>query len=180
MNEASVRALSGFDGVEVLGGAPDPGRSGRPRPVAAARQILGRAKRAHRSARPGPPRRRLILAVRAAARRTDTGRPEVKISDAIDQPLLAGLATPVILLPADLIARLDVARLVPICAHELAARARRQLAAAGRAPAGRGCSGWSRPMPPCAPAPPPPARSWPTPWPWRTPTPRPAAAMPRP
>ncbi|UAL11428.1 M56 family metallopeptidase [Caulobacter segnis] len=119
MNEASVRALSGFNGVETLGGVLILGALGG-LAVAATRQILGRAKlkRIVREARPVS--QELALAVRAAARRMDTGRPEVKVSDAIDQPLLAGLATPVILLPADLVARLDVPRLVPICAHELA------------------------------------------------------------
>jgi len=119
MNEASVRALSGVNGVETLGGVLILGALGG-LAVAATRQVLGRAKlkRIVREARPVS--QELALAVRAAARRMDTGRPEVKVSDAIDQPLLAGLATPVILLPADLVARLDVQRLVPICAHELA------------------------------------------------------------
>ncbi|USQ96990.1 M56 family metallopeptidase [Caulobacter sp. RL271] len=119
MNEASVRALSGLNGAETLGGVLILGALGG-LAVAATRQVLGRAKlkRIVREARPVS--QELALAVRAAARRMDTGRPEVKISDAIDQPLLAGLTTPVILLPADLVARLDVARLVPICAHELA------------------------------------------------------------
>lgn len=119
MNEASVRALSGFNGVETLGGVLILGALGG-LAVAAARQVMGRAKlkRIVREARPVS--QELSLAVRAAARRLDTGRPEVKVSAEIDQPLLAGLATPVILLPADLVARLPVERLVPICAHELA------------------------------------------------------------
>jgi len=119
MNEASARALSGFNGVETLGGALILGALGG-LAVAAVRQALGRAKlkRIVREARPAS--QALSLAVRAAARRLDTGRPEVKVSHEIDQPLLAGLAAPVILLPADLVARLPVERLVPICAHELA------------------------------------------------------------
>lgn len=119
MNEVSARALSGFNGVETLAGALILGALGG-LAIAATRQALGRAKlnRIVREARPAS--QDLTLAVRAAARRMDTGRPEVRISDAIDQPLLAGLAAPVILLPADLVARLDVQRLVPICAHELA------------------------------------------------------------
>lgn len=119
MNEASVRALSGFNGVETLGGVLILGALGG-LAVAAVRQVMGRAKlkRIAREARPVS--QALSLAVRAAARRLDTGRPEVKVSAEIDQPLLAGLATPVILLPADLIARLPVERLVPVCAHELA------------------------------------------------------------
>jgi beta-lactamase regulating signal transducer with metallopeptidase domain len=119
MNEASVRALSGFNGVETLGGMLILGALGG-LAVAAVRQAMGRAKlkRIVREARPVS--QELALAVRAAARRLDTGRPEVKVSDEIDQPLLAGLATPVILLPADLVTRLPGERLVPICAHELA------------------------------------------------------------
>jgi len=119
MNQASVRALSHFDGVEIVGSALILGALGG-LAVAAARQAIGHAKlkRMVRDARPVP--HDLALTVRAAARRLDTGRPEVKVSDQIDQPLLAGLTTPVILLPADLAARLDIDRLVPICAHELA------------------------------------------------------------
>ncbi len=119
MNEASARALSGFNGVETLGGILILGALGG-LAVAGVRQILGRAKlrRIVVKARPVP--QELALAVRAAARRLDTGRPEVKVSDEIDQPLLAGLTTPVILLPAELAERLPVDRLVPICAHELA------------------------------------------------------------
>jgi len=119
VSEASVRALSAFDGAEVLGGALILGALGG-LAFAAARQVAGRAKlkRIVAEARPAP--QALTLAVRAAARRMDTGRPEVKVSHEIDQPLLAGLATPVILLPVDLVARLPIERLVPICAHELA------------------------------------------------------------
>ncbi len=119
MNAASVRALSTFDGSEILGGALILGALGG-LAFAAARQVAGRAKlkRVVADAHPAP--QALTLAVRAAARRMDTGRPEVRVSQEIDQPLLAGLTTPVILLPADLVARLPVERLVPICAHELA------------------------------------------------------------
>lgn len=119
LNTASIRALAGFDGAETLGGVLILGALGG-LAVAVARQAVGRARlrRIVREARPVAPD--LALAVRAAARRLDTGRPEVKLSDAIDQPLLAGLSTPVILLPATLAARLPVERLVPICARELA------------------------------------------------------------
>lgn len=119
MNETSVRVLSGFNGVETAGALLILGAVGG-LAVAAGRQIAGHAKLKHIVARARPASQDLALAVRAAARRMDTGRPEVKLSDDIDQPLLAGLATPVILLPADLVARLPVDRLVPICAHELA------------------------------------------------------------
>lgn len=119
MNEASMRALSGFDGVGVLGGVLILGALGG-LAVAATRQVLGRLRLQRIVGEARPASQDLTLAVRAAARRMDTGRPEVKISDAIDQPLLAGLAAPVILLPADLVTHLDVRRLVPICAHELA------------------------------------------------------------
>lgn len=119
MNEAGVRALSGFNGVETAGAILILGALGG-LAVAGVRQVIGRAtlRRIVRDAQPAS--QELALAVRAAARRMDTGRPEVKTSDRIDQPLLAGLATPVILLPAELAARLDIDRLVPICAHELA------------------------------------------------------------
>jgi beta-lactamase regulating signal transducer with metallopeptidase domain len=119
MNQASVQALSRFDGAEIVGAALILGALGG-LAVATTRQAIGHArlKRMVGDARPVP--HDLALTVRAAARRLDTGRPEVKVSDQIDQPLLAGLTTPVILLPADLVARLDVDRLVPICAHELA------------------------------------------------------------
>ncbi len=119
MNEASVRVMSGFNGVETFGAVLILGALGG-LATAGVRQIIGRAKlrRIVRDARPVS--QDLSLAVRAAARRMDTGRPEVKISDQIDQPLLAGLLTPVILLPAELVERLAIDRLVPICAHELA------------------------------------------------------------
>lgn len=118
MNEASVRALSGFNGVETLGGVLILGALGG-LAVAAARQAMGRARLKRIVDQARPVSQDLAMAVRAAARRMDTGRPEVKISDDIDQPLLAGLVTPVILLPAELVARLPIERLVPVCAHEL-------------------------------------------------------------
>lgn len=119
VNEASVRAMGGFNSVETAGAILILGALGG-LAVAGVRQALGRTelKRIVKDARPVS--QELALAVRAAARRLDTGRPEVKVSDKIDQPLLAGLTSPVILLPAELVARLDVQRLVPICAHELA------------------------------------------------------------
>lgn len=119
LNEASVRTLSGFNGVETLGGVLILGALGG-LAIVAARQAIGRAKLARIVREARPVSQDLALAVRAAARRLDTGRPEVKISAAIDQPLLAGLSTPVILLPAELVARLPDDQLVPICAHELA------------------------------------------------------------
>jgi beta-lactamase regulating signal transducer with metallopeptidase domain len=119
MHGVSVRVLPGVSSVQVLGAALILGALGG-LTVAGLRQIIGRArlKRIVRDARPAAPD--LAMAVRAAARRMDTGRPEVKISDTIDQPLLAGLATPVILLPRAMVESLDIARLVPVCAHELA------------------------------------------------------------
>jgi beta-lactamase regulating signal transducer with metallopeptidase domain len=119
VGDASARALSGLDSVEtaatllVLGALAGLA-------VAGVRQVIGRARLKKIVAKARPVSQELALAVRAAARRMDTGRPEVKVSDDIDQPMLAGLTIPVILLPADLVARLDVQRLVPICAHELA------------------------------------------------------------
>ena len=119
MHGVSTRALPALDGAEILAGGLILGALGG-LAVAAARQVLGRTKlrRIVTDARPASPE--LDLAVRAAARRMDTGRPAVKVSDTIDQPLLAGLSTPVILLPRDLVERLPIDRLVPICAHELA------------------------------------------------------------
>ncbi len=119
VHDLSTRALPTVDSGEILSAVLILGALGG-LAVAGARQIAGRAKleRIVRDARPVS--QELALAVRAAARRLDTGRPEVKVSDVIDQPLLAGLTTPVILLPAELVERLDVHRLVPICAHELA------------------------------------------------------------
>lgn len=119
LNQASVHVLSGFGGVEILGGAVILGALGG-LAVAGVRQAIGRIKLARIVREARPVSHELALAARAAARRLDTGRPEVKVSDAIDQPLLAGLSTPVILLPAELVARLPLDRLVPICAHELA------------------------------------------------------------
>jgi beta-lactamase regulating signal transducer with metallopeptidase domain len=114
-----LRALPALDAADIAGAVLILGAAGG-LGVAAVRLTLGRMKLARvvREARPAQPD--LALAVRAAARRMDTGRPEVRISDQIDQPLLAGLSTPVILLPAELVERLDIDRLVPICAHELA------------------------------------------------------------
>lgn len=119
MNAASTRALSRFDGFEVVSATLALGALGG-LAMATARQIMGRAKLRGivRRARSAP--QDLALAVRAAARRMDTGRPEVRISDDIDQPLLAGLSEPVILLPRALTERLDVPGLTPVCAHELA------------------------------------------------------------
>lgn len=119
VSEASTRALAGFNSVDSLGGLLVLAALGG-LTVAAVRELRGRArlKRLTREARPVS--QELTLAVRAAARRMDTGRPEVKVSDAIDQPMLAGLSTPVILLPSALVERLDIDRLAPVCAHELA------------------------------------------------------------
>lgn len=119
MNEASVRALSGFNGVETLGALLILGALGG-LTVATSRQAMGRLKLRRIVANAHPVSQELALAVRAAARRMDTGRPELKVSDEIDQPLLAGLSTPVILLPAQLVVSLPIERLVPVCAHELA------------------------------------------------------------
>jgi beta-lactamase regulating signal transducer with metallopeptidase domain len=118
-SEASVRATSSFDGLEALGAALILAALGG-LAVTGVRQVLGHAKLARivREARPVSPE--LAMAVRAAARRLDTGRPEVKVSDAVDQPLLVGVTTPVILLPANLVERLSVERIAPVCAHELA------------------------------------------------------------
>lgn len=119
VDAASARALSSFDGLEttaaLLISAALSGLA-----LSVVRQWRGRRalNRIICGARPAD--QALSLAVRAAARRMDTGRPEVRISDEIDQPMLAGLSAPVILLPADLVAQLDIERLAPICAHELA------------------------------------------------------------
>lgn len=119
MHGVSVRVLPGVSSVQVLGAVLILGALGG-LTIAGVRQLIGRArlKRIVRDARPVS--QELALAVRAAARRMDTGRPEVKVSDTIDQPLLAGLSTPVILLPRAMVETLDVARLIPVCAHELA------------------------------------------------------------
>ncbi|WP_454717730.1 M56 family metallopeptidase [Caulobacter segnis] len=119
MHGVSVRVLPGVSSVQVLGAVLILGALGG-LTVAGVRQLIGRArlKRIVRDA--CPVSQELALAVRAAARRMDTGRPEVKVSDTIDQPLLAGLSTPVILLPRAMVETLDIERLVPVCAHELA------------------------------------------------------------
>lgn len=119
LSEASIRATSSAGGLEAVGGVLILGALGG-LAVATVRQALGRArlKRIAKAASPASPE--LARAVRAAARRLDTGRPEVKVSDTIDQPLLAGLANPVILLPSALVERLSLERLTPVCAHELA------------------------------------------------------------
>jgi len=119
INEASVRVMASAGSAEMAAGLLILSALGG-LTVAGVRQVMGRAKLKRIVDKARPVSQELALAVRAAARRMDTGRPEVKVSDEIDQPLLAGLTSPVILLPADLVARLDVARLVPICAHELA------------------------------------------------------------
>jgi len=119
VNEASTRALAGFNGIDTVGGLLVLAALGG-LAVAAVQELRGHArlKRLMREARPVS--QELTLAVRAAARRMDTGRPDVKVSDAVDQPMLAGLSTPVILLPSALVERLDIDRLAPVCAHELA------------------------------------------------------------
>lgn len=119
ISEASVRVIASAGSAEMAAGLLILGALGG-LAVAGVREAMGRAKLKRIVAKARPVSQELALAVRAAARRMDTGRPEVKVSDEIDQPLLAGLTTPVILLPAELVTRLDVARLVPICAHELA------------------------------------------------------------
>lgn len=119
MTEASARALTGVDGLEAAGAILILAALGG-LAVAGVRQAIGEDRLKHVVAKARPASQELTLAVRAAARRLDTLRPEVKISDDIDQPMLAGLTTPTILLPAEMVARLDVQRLTPICAHELA------------------------------------------------------------
>lgn len=119
MNAASTRALAGFNGLETVGGLLILAALGG-LAVAMVRELRGRARLQRLAREARPVSQDLTLAVRAAARRMDTGRPEVKVSDAIDQPMLAGLSTPVILLPSALVERLDIDRLAPICAHELA------------------------------------------------------------
>jgi beta-lactamase regulating signal transducer with metallopeptidase domain len=119
VNEASVRVMAGLNGVETFGAILILGALGG-LAIAGVRQVTGRRKLQRIVQEARPVSHELDLAVRAAARRLDTGRPGVKVSDQIDQPLLAGLTAPVILLPAEMVAQLDVPRLVPICAHELA------------------------------------------------------------
>ncbi len=88
--------------------------------VAATRQFIGllRLKAIVRNAIAAPPE--LSLAVRDAAQRLGCGVPDVQVSEEIQQPMLAGLLNPVILLPANLTRQLDAERLLPICLHELA------------------------------------------------------------
>lgn len=86
---------------------------------AAARQILGRRRLARIVAQARPAPIELTLAVWRIARSLDVRQPPVRISAEVDQPLLAGLSEPVILLPAALAESLDTDRLVTICAHEL-------------------------------------------------------------
>jgi len=119
MTEASMRVLTGVDGVEAAGAILILGALGG-LAVAGVRQVIGARRLRRIVAQARPASQELTLAVRAAARRLDTLRPEVRISDDIDQPMLAGLTTPTILLPTEMVARLDIQRLAPICAHELA------------------------------------------------------------
>lgn len=88
--------------------------------VAVARQVIGllRLGAIVRDAIPASPD--LTLAVRDAARRLGCVWPDVRLSEAVQQPLLAGLFKPVILLPAELSQQLDTEQLLPICVHELA------------------------------------------------------------
>ncbi|ATC34203.1 peptidase M56 [Caulobacter vibrioides] len=118
VNDATARIASNLNTVETAAALLILGAAGG-LAVATVRQVIGRARLARivRDARPAETD--LALAIGAAARRLDTGHPEVRISDRIDQPLLAGLTRPVILLPRDLVERLPIERLVPICAHEL-------------------------------------------------------------
>lgn len=118
VNDAAARVASNPNTLETAAALLILGALGG-LAVAAVQQAIGRARLARIVGDARPAGTELALAVRAAARRLDTGRPEVRISDRIDQPLLAGLATPTILLPRDLIERLPIERLVPICAHEL-------------------------------------------------------------
>ena len=88
--------------------------------VAVARQVIGllRLRAIVRDAIPAQPD--LTLAVRDAARRLGCVWPDVRLSEDVQQPLLAGLFKPVILLPADLSRQLETEQLLPICVHELA------------------------------------------------------------
>lgn len=119
IGEASARASASLGNVEAAAALLVLGALGG-LAVAGVRQAMGQTRLRRIVAQARPVSHDLTLAVRAAARRLDTGRPEVRVSDEIDQPLLAGLANPVILLPAALVARLNVQSLMPICAHELA------------------------------------------------------------
>jgi len=93
--------------------------------VAAARQALGRRRLARivRGAHLAPAA--LVQANQVAAARLGVSAPPILVSDLVDQPLLAGLSRPVILLPSPLVSRLDAPRLALICAHELAHLKRR-------------------------------------------------------
>lgn len=119
VNEVSMRTAARFDGLELLGVLLIAGAVAG-LALAAARALAGRARHKRLVEQARPADEPLTLAVRAAARRMDTSRPEVRVSDAVDQPMLVGLSTPVILLPAPLVRRLDVERLTLVCAHELA------------------------------------------------------------
>ncbi|AAK25113.1 M56 family metallopeptidase [Caulobacter vibrioides] len=118
VNDATARIASSLNTVETAAALLILGAAGG-LAVATVRQVIGRARLARIVHDARPAETDLARAVRAAARRLDTGHPEVRISDRIDQPLLAGLTKPVILLPRDLVERLPIERLVPICAHEL-------------------------------------------------------------
>jgi beta-lactamase regulating signal transducer with metallopeptidase domain len=86
---------------------------------AVTRQLLGRRRLARIVGRARPASTDLTLAVWRIARNLDVRQPPVLVSAEVDQPLLAGLSEPVILLPAALARDLDTDRLVTICAHEL-------------------------------------------------------------
>lgn len=118
INDATLRIASSLNTVETAAALLILGAAGG-LAVAAARQVIGRAELARIVRDTQPAETGLALAVCAAARRLDTGRPEVRISDRIGQPMLAGLTRPVIMLPRDLVERLPIERLAPICAHEL-------------------------------------------------------------
>lgn len=86
---------------------------------AATRQLLGRRRLARIVGRARPASTDLTLAVWRIARSLDVRQPPVLVSAEVDQPLLAGLFEPAILLPAALVESLDADQLVTICAHEL-------------------------------------------------------------
>jgi len=93
--------------------------------IASLRQVHGLRGLARIVADAQPAPAPMVQALKAAARRLGAPDAPVRISDAVDQPLLAGLERPVILLPAALTQSLDVERLTLICAHELAHLKRR-------------------------------------------------------
>ncbi len=62
----------------------------------------------------------LLEAVRHAARRLGVRAPQVRISAAVTEPLLAGARRPVILLPQALVDSADARKLALVCGHELA------------------------------------------------------------